>query len=521
VDESLAEGKPENSCKSCHDIYKKDYKKKNRKREILVPQSLIGLDKEIRQPPINMDSSSTERLIQQPRVAFSGGDVLKGEKQPSQCRDAFFALLFYAHMAAMLAVAVIYGGPALSQSSAAGGASSQGANGFVYLTLVVGAVCSVLSFLSLHVLTHFAKSLIQIALVGQLLVSLMMALASLFAGQLGGFVIGMIFFAIGGCYACVVWRRIPFASALLNSAVSGIRSNLGVSLVTYGMLAVAFVYTILWSISVAGVYMAQCSDSKSPDDCSINGGYVFLLLLSFFWTQQVVQNTIHVSVAGTVATWWFAPAEANSFCSSAVTESFVRATTLSFGSICMGSLLVALIQTLRSVVEQMRRQEDGFLVCIADCILSCLEDYAQYFNRWAYVYVGMYGYNYTTAGKKVMELFQSRGWSTVISFDLVSGALFMSSVMVGLLSGICGVIIQKTFPSWSKGLGDDSGMLFFWVAFLIGLLLTSIMMSIVASAVNTVIVCFAEAPEEFQLNHPRLSDELRAAWLDMYPSEFI
>lgn len=48
VDESLAEGKPENSCKSCHDIYKKDYKKKNRKREILVPQSLIGLDKEIR-----------------------------------------------------------------------------------------------------------------------------------------------------------------------------------------------------------------------------------------------------------------------------------------------------------------------------------------------------------------------------------------------------------------------------------------------------------------------------------------
>jgi len=365
-----------------------------------------------------MDSSSTERLIQQPRVAFSGGDVLKGEKQPSQCRDAFFALLFYAHMAAMLAVAVIYGGPALSQSSAAGGASSQGANGFVYLTLVVGAVCSVLSFLSLHVLTHFAKSLIQIALVGQLLVSLMMALASLFAGQLGGFVIGMIFFAIGGCYACVVWRRIPFASALLNSAVSGIRSNLGkfdtrdpqkhlvqsflilvllsfifegVSLVTYGMLAVAFVYTILWSISVAGVYMAQCSDSKSPDDCSINGGYVFLLLLSFFWTQQVVQNTIHVSVAGTVATWWFAPAEANSFCSSAVTESFVRATTLSFGSICMGSLLVALIQTLRSLVEQMRRQEDGFLVCIADCILSCLEDYAQYFNRWAYVYVGMYG----------------------------------------------------------------------------------------------------------------------------------
>lgn len=48
VDESLNEGKPENSCKSCHDDFKKEYKKKNRKREILVPQSLVGLDKEIR-----------------------------------------------------------------------------------------------------------------------------------------------------------------------------------------------------------------------------------------------------------------------------------------------------------------------------------------------------------------------------------------------------------------------------------------------------------------------------------------
>jgi hypothetical protein len=56
---------------------------------------------------------------------------------------------------------------------------------------------------------------------------------------------------------------------------------------------------------------------------------------------------------------------------------------------------------------------------------------------------------------------------------------------------------------------------------MVGLLLTSIMMSIVASAVNTVIVCFAEAPNEFQDNHPRLSDELRLAWRSMYPDEFM
>jgi hypothetical protein len=44
-------------------------------------------------------------------------------------------------------------------------------------------------------------------------------------------------------------------------------------------------------------------------------------------------------------------------------------------------------------------------------------------------------------------------------------------------------------------------------------------MSIVSSAVNTVIVCFAEAPAEFEQNHPILSQEMRAAWREAWPAE--
>jgi hypothetical protein len=45
----------------------------------------------------------------------------------------------------------------------------------------------------------------------------------------------------------------------------------------------------------------------------------------------------------------------------------------------------------------------------------------------------------------------------------------------------------------------------------------TIFMSIVASAVNTVIVCFAEAPAEFETNHPALSAQMRAAWTQAWP----
>jgi len=55
------------------------------------------------------------------------------------------------------------------------------------------------------------------------------------------------------------------------------------------------------------------------------------------------------------------------------------------------------------------------------------------------------------------------------------------------------------------------------IGFLIGLVLASILMSVIGSGVNTVIVLFAEAPAEFQANYPELSNKMREAWQDAYP----
>ena len=106
-----------------------------------------------------------------------------------------------------------------------------------------------------------------------------------------------------------------------------------------------------------------------------------------------------VTVAGTVGTWWYNPEEATSCCSTAVLDSFYRATTLSFGSICLGSLLVAIIQALRQLVNQTRSEEggDNILLCLAECLLASLEGLIEYFNKWAYIYVGLYGYTYFEA----------------------------------------------------------------------------------------------------------------------------
>lgn len=59
------------------------------------------------------------------------------------------------------------------------------------------------------------------------------------------------------------------------------------------------------------------------------------------------------------------------------------ALTTSFGSICFGSLVVAIIQALRSLANEARNNGDAqCLACIAECILACLQGIVEYFNKW-------------------------------------------------------------------------------------------------------------------------------------------
>jgi Plasma-membrane choline transporter len=120
------------------------------------------------------------------------------------------------------------------------------------------------------------------------------------------------------------------------------------------------------------------------------------------------------------------------------------------------------------------------------------------------------------AGKSVFELFSNRGWESVIADDLVGNTLFLVSLVVGALMGCVGLIIETSSDLFEDA-GGDAKLIAFLLGLLVGLFVTSILMSTIASAVNAVIVLFADAPNEFQSNHPELSERMRTIWNEVYP----
>eukprot|EP01047_Picozoa_sp_COSAG01_P012696 COSAG01_NODE_579_length_15238_cov_10.570183_9_plen_712_part_00 len=133
-------------------------------------------------------------------------------------------------------------------------------------------------------------------------------------------------------------RWVPFTVAMVGASARVIEAAPGLLVLASGAQLLQLCWLIMWATALAG--------SLAHED----GWVALLLLLSNLWTMQVIKNVVHVSAAGTAAAWFFQTGEPN-----ATRASLRRALTSSFGSICLGSLLVALIRTLRLCVPSRPR----------------------------------------------------------------------------------------------------------------------------------------------------------------------
>jgi hypothetical protein len=211
------------------------------------------------------------------------------QQQPKQWNDVLWAVAFYAHLVAMIALCSI------SIANTNYDAIDGSFHGLLYVVGICGVVSILTSSAMLSVMMKYAKAFTKAALIFSVVISGVVAIIGGLYGQMVMGILGAVMFVIGICYAKMVWPRIPFAAANLHTALTAVKSNMGLTVIAYGALVVAFGWSLLWFIGMGHAVFSS------------NGPIVFLLLVSYFWVHQVLTNTIHVTTAGTIGTWWFVP----------------------------------------------------------------------------------------------------------------------------------------------------------------------------------------------------------------------
>ena len=468
-----------------------------------------------------MESSGLMFSAEDPSLPTVSSSTGRGETQPKVYRDVWAAILFLL----VQLVIILMGGAVLTKNASI--VRTQGMLGLVVIStlLALGMTLLVLSIL-MKFMESFLQLSIMLSMLGHLLVVLFCAYFRFYAAL----ITAMVFFFLSLYYVIRMQRRIPFAAANLRVALTAISLNGGVLVyATFITVVVHLVFGTFWLLTLLSQYRMQevCDNGTCSTQASINPLTLIALLLALYWTKEVGKNVVHVTTAGVLGTFWFVPDDAGSAWSPAIHDSFVRATTYSLGSICLGSLITSVLSTLRDVLHSLRLMQrrttlgPSILLCILECLTNFLERMVSYFNKWAYVYIGLYGYDYLSAGHKVMTLFMDRGWSTIINDQIVSRVLTLVSLLIGLLTGCAGLLLSRFHADWLSSWGANATLVAFLLPALMGLGLAHIVLAVIGSAVDTVVVAFAEAPREFERHHPGLSAQLVNAWQHVYPDEFV
>ena len=458
------------------------------------------------------------------------------------------------------------------------------------LTFFTGLYACVLAYLSFGFMLIIARSLIQIMLIFSIVVALGWGLIGLSLDPYGviadmGF--GAFLLTLG--YTMFSWNRIPFAATNLYTALCAMRCTADITILGLMSLVVAFGWCLLWCTAFVGIVNSfNNSDCNKNDECAahVSRSHIplyLLFVLSFHWTTMVIKNVVRVTVASAIGTWWFRPSEIGPFCTAAVVRPLVRSLTKSFGSICLGSLIVqpaqimlnlgtgccflcgstesqcmnpppdpdeekqALLSASKKSQEDLEKEMpgsptipksrgsakdtsnaktggnadvqdgDSAVEAVGLCRRCCrcfspMHRRIRSCNRWTYTYIGMYAYSFFEAGERALQLFQTRQWVEVVEDSLIQNVLLMSSVVIGGSAGVFAVVVEETdgydFTSFHQPIISA-----FVIGSVLGYVLSNILLlGVVGSAVNTILVCFAAGPFEFDKNHPRLSREMREVW---------
>ncbi|CUA68297.1 Protein PNS1 [Cryptococcus neoformans var, neoformans B-3501A] [Rhizoctonia solani] len=297
-------------------------------------------------------------------------------------------------------------------------------------------------------------------------------------------------------------------------------------LIVQAALSVWFIFTAIATYAKWTPNSATCGNGSSCSSGTVTG-LIFFELFSYLWTSQVIGNVCLATMAGGPYGGWyyFGPSNMGQMTDiqpkNPSLSAFARASTLSLGSIAFGSLIVTLLELLRIILNSIRANAaesgspvEAALACCAACFVGCIESLVEYFNRYAYIEIALYGKPYIPAAKDTWRLFKDRGIDALINDSLTGIAMTWGAYLVGLLCSLFAyVYLRLTNPAYNVDGQYTAPVLLF--AFVIGLQCSLTLASAIEAGVSTIFVGLGEDPQVLAERSPGLFEMIRQTYPDV------
>ncbi|NXX99519.1 CTL2 protein, partial [Centropus bengalensis] len=227
--------------------------------------------------------------------------------------------------------------------------------------------------------------------------------------------------------------------------------------------------------------------------------FQFFNLFMFFWLANFVIALGQVTLAGAFASYYWAFRKPDDMPAFPLFSAFSRALRYHTGSLAFGSLILAIVQVIRVVLEYLDHRLKAaeskfakFLLGCLKCCFWCLEKFIKFLNRNAYIMIAIYGTNFCTSARNAFFLLMRNIIRVAVLDKVTDFLLFLGKL---LIVGSVGILAFFFFTHRIKLVQDSAPSLnYYWVPILTVIvgsyLIANGFFSVYGMCVDTLFLCF-------------------------------
>jgi len=293
-------------------------------------------------------------------------------------------------------------------------------------------------------------------------------------------------------------KKIAFTIILLKESCKGVQKNPGLFLVSIVIIFIFLAFMVYWIATSAFLYSIK--QNGGTDNVTFNENIenvIYFLIFVFYWVTAFLVAVYEFVIGGAIARWYFTRDirhqndQLNTW--SPTLSSFKLAFTKSFGSLAFGSLILAIIKTVNYMIRQIERKAKlspnrffVFALACLKCLCKCFETLVGYIDKYAYIYMAIYGENFCTSAKESFNLISRNAISIVIIDIITDFVLWVGQILGVVLCTLIMVIIEEhsnnPHPTWMTIL----------YTIIISFIIFHIYSKIIGTGVDSVFVCYLE-----------------------------
>mmetsp|Transcript_3507 Transcript_3507/g.12781 ORF Transcript_3507/g.12781 Transcript_3507/m.12781 type:complete len:678 (-) Transcript_3507:65-2098(-) len=243
------------------------------------------------------------------------------------------------------------------------------------------------------------------------------------------------------CFVCCMRKRIMLAIGIVREAAKCIAAMPLIVLFPLFQCAGLLVFLVPWF--AYAIFLGSSGELKTVDGGEL-GTYKELkydkntyyagwyMLFTYFWTSEFIVALGQIIIAMACSTWYFTR-DKGFIGSNTIMTSVGRSMFYHSGTAAFGSLIIAIIKTIRAVVAYIQKKAKKtktckallqVVLCVIQCCLWCIEKCMKFLNKNAYIQTAIFGFSFCKAARCAFFLIL-RNIARIAALSIVSGFVLL------------------------------------------------------------------------------------------------